>query len=56
MSDTVKLDLLTAQTHKGIAYGPGEGIEVPKAAAERWGLADNKKAAKAEKSPKGGKK
>lgn len=54
MSDTVKMDLPAARPYKGIAYGPGQGIDVPKEAAERWA---DKKAAKAEtKATKGGKK
>lgn len=56
MSDTTKVDLAAAQVYKGIAYGPGEGVEVPKAAAERWGK-DEKKTAKAEsKSTRKGRK
>jgi hypothetical protein len=56
MSDTVKMDLAAAITHKGVAYGPGEGIEVPRERAEKMSATETK-AAKAEtKATKGGKK
>ncbi len=55
--DQVSVDLPSAITHKGTAYGPGQSISVPQAVAEKYGLTkQSARKGAAPKAKKGAKK